>query len=115
MSSGRASAPIFSATNCRSSSRSSELGSLAFAQRHERGDRLALELVRLSDDGGFGNRGMLDERRLHFHRADAVAGDVQHVVDAAEDPEVAVVVALGAVAGEVEVGRPGHFEKYVCT
>ena len=49
---------------------------------------------------------MIDERALHFHRADAVAGDVQHVVDAAEQPEVALVVALGAVAGEVDVRRP---------
>jgi hypothetical protein len=52
---------------------------------------------------------MRHQRRLDLHRAQAVPGDVQHVVDAAHDPEVAVHVAVGAVAGEVvlaaEVGR----------
>jgi hypothetical protein len=52
---------------------------------------------------------MRDQRRLDLHRAEAVAGDVEHVVDAAHDPEVAVQVAVGAVAGQVvlaaEVGR----------
>ena len=107
MSSGLAIAPIFSATKFRSSSRSSVLVRESFAQRDERGERLSLELVRLADDRRLGDRGVLDERRLHLHRADAVSGDVEHVVDAAEDPEVAVVVALGAVAGEVEVGPAG--------
>ena len=104
MSSGLAIAPIFSATNSRSSSRKLEVCLEPFAQRDERRERLALELVRLADHGRLGDRGMLDERALDLHRADAVAGDVQHVVDAAEDPVVAVVVALGAVAREVEVG-----------
>ena len=49
---------------------------------------------------------MIDQRALDFHRADAMAGDVEHVVHAAEQPEVAVLVALGAVAGEVDVRRP---------
>ena len=34
-----------------------------------------------------------------------MAGDVHHVVDAAEEPEVAVLVDAGAVAGEVEAGE----------
>ena len=59
-----------------------------------------------ADHRRFGDLRVIDERALDFHRADAVAGDVEHVVDAAEQPEVAVVVALGAVAGEVDVGRP---------
>ena len=50
--------------------------------------------------------GWLTSARLDLHRADAVAGDVQHVVDAAEQPVVALVVALGAVAGEVAAGEP---------
>ena len=44
---------------------------------------------------------MRDQRRFHLGRADAVAGDVEHVVDAAGDPVVAVLVAAAAVAGEV--------------
>src|SRR5688572_19517054 len=44
---------------------------------------------------------MVDQRRLHFHRADAMTGDVDDVIDTAEEPEIAVLVTLGAVAGEV--------------
>ena len=78
----------------------------AFLQRDERGDRLALDLVRASDDRRLGDARMIDERALDLHRADAMSGDVDHVVDAAEQPEVAVGVALGAVAGEVDAGAP---------
>ena len=45
----------------------------------------------------------MDQGALDLHRAQPVAGDVEHVVDAAHDPEVAVLVAAGAVAGEVDV------------
>src|SRR5690606_17652671 len=43
------------------------------------------------------------QRRLDLHGAEAVTRDIDHVVDAAHDPEVAVVVAPGAVTGEVDV------------
>ena len=79
---------------------------LPFLQRDERGDRLALDLVRPADDGGFGDLRMIDERALDFHRAEAMPRDVQHVVDAAEQPEVAVLVAARAVAGEVRAVGP---------
>ena len=49
--------------------------------------------------------GVVDERRLDLDRRDAVAGDVHHVVDAAEQPEVAVLVDSRAVAGEVHAGE----------
>ena len=39
---------------------------------------------------GLGDRGVGDQRAFDLHRAQAVAGDVEHVVDAAHDPEVAV-------------------------
>ena len=49
---------------------------------------------------------MIHQRALDLHRADAVPGHVQHVVHATEQPEVAVGIALRAVAGEVHVRRP---------
>ena len=49
---------------------------------------------------------------LDLDGADAVAGDVHHVVDPPEQPEVAVLVASGAVAGEV---LPGNRLQYVCS
>ena len=44
---------------------------------------------------------MVDERRLDLDRREPVARDVHHVVDPAEQPEVAVGVDPGAVAREV--------------
>src|SRR5205823_10575256 len=46
-------------------------------------------------------RGMVDERGLNFGRRDVVPRDEHDVVDPAEQPEVALVVALRAVAREV--------------
>src|SRR5690606_3479929 len=68
----------------------------------ERRYRLAPEPTRASDDSCFRDRWLIDQRALHFHRADTMTGDVQHVVDAAQDPEVAVLVALRAIAGKVD-------------
>ena len=53
------------------------------------------------------HRGVVHQRALDFHRADPVPGDVQHVVHPAQDPPVAVVVQLGAVAGEVAARETG--------
>src|SRR3954465_15500170 len=44
---------------------------------------------------------MGDDRRFDLRRRQAVAGDVDHVVDTAEDPEVAVLVLARGVADEV--------------
>src|SRR6266542_2836375 len=62
---------------------------------------LAAELVNHRDRGGLGD--LLDgaARRLDLLRAQPVPGDIDHVVDPAEDPEVAVGRLNGAVAREV--------------
>ena len=44
---------------------------------------------------------MLDERALHLERAHKVARGVDHVVGAAHEPEIAVLVHSRAVAGDV--------------
>ena len=59
-----------------------------------------------ADDGRLGHRRVVDQRRLDLGGRDAVARDVHDVVDPAEQPEVAVVVELGAVAGEVPALEP---------
>ena len=58
--------------------------------------------------GGLGDRRVVDQRRLDLGGGDAMAGDVHHVVDPSEEPQVAVLVDLGPVAGEVAalVGTP---------
>ena len=45
--------------------------------------------------------GWLTSADFDLGGAQAVAGDLDHVVHAADDPEVAVLVALGRVAGGV--------------
>src|SRR5262245_2905847 len=49
---------------------------------------------------------MIDERALDFHGANPMTGYVQHVVNAAQPPEEAVLVPLRAVTGEIDVWRP---------
>ncbi len=75
----------------------------AVAGDHERADLLALDRVVGADRGRLGDGRVLHEARLDLGGRDAVAGDVDHVVDAAHQPEVAVGVGLRAVAGEVHV------------
>ena len=73
-------------------------------QHDERAHGFAGQLVGTADDGGFGNHRIGDQRRFDLHRAQAVAGDVEHVVDAAHDGEIAgLLVAHRAVAGEVKL------------
>ena len=102
ISSGRASAPISLATWACSSFFSSSLAAIARFQRDEAADAFALDVVRLADDRGLRDLRMMHQGAFDFHRAQAVAGDVQHVVDAAHDPEVAVLVPARAVGGEVD-------------
>ena len=90
---GRASLPILLATCSRISSTSSSSPSLVALERHEGGDRLARVLVCLADHRGLGDLLVRDDRRLDLGGRHAVARDVEHVVDAPDDPEVAVLVA----------------------
>ena len=60
--------------------------------------------MRVADDGGLGDEVVGDEGAFNFGRAHAMAGDVQHVVHAAGDPVVAILVAAAAVAGEIFAG-----------
>ena len=101
MSSGLAMAPISFATHFRNSSFNSGVGFLPCSEGYESRDGLALDVIRTRDDRGFGNRFVRDQRGLYFHRAQAVAGDVDHVVHPAHHPEIAVFIFAGTIAGEV--------------
>src|SRR5207248_10732745 len=72
----------------------------------ERDDRLARVLVLLADHRRLRDAVVRDDRRLDLHRRKTVAGDVDHVVGAADDPEVAVLVSLRRVADDVDVLAP---------
>jgi hypothetical protein len=73
----------------------------AILERDEGVDRLARQLVIDAHDGGLGDAAVLDEGRLNLRGGEAVAGHVDDVVDATADPVEAVLVAGGAVAGEL--------------
>jgi hypothetical protein len=78
---------------------------VAFLERHERGDGLALEVVVRPTTAASATAGWSTSALSTSIGADPVAGDVEHVVHAAEDPEVPVLIELGAVPGEVHVGH----------
>ncbi len=105
ISSGLAMGPISLPTQLRRVStislRLGRIGGTCALQHHEGDDGFALDVVRTADHGGFRHQRVGDQRGFDLHRAQAVAGHVQHVVDASHDPEVAVVVAVRGVAGEV--------------
>src|SRR5205809_608798 len=56
---------------------------------------------------------MADEGAFDFGSADAVASHVEDVVNAADDPEIAVFVLAAAVAGEVATGNFGPVDLFV--
>ena len=62
-------------------------------QQHERLDDLAGDRVGHADDAGLGDGGVLHQHALDLERADQVAGRLDDVVAAADEPEVAVLVA----------------------
>ena len=70
-------------------------------ERDERDERLAFQFIGPTDHRGFGHIRVADQRALDFGRPDAMTGHVEHVVDAAHDPEVTVLVLPATVAGEV--------------
>jgi len=70
-------------------------------EQHEAVDGVALELVGQADGGGLRHGGMAHQGALDLGRAQAVSADLEDVVAPADDPEVAVLVHLGRVAGVV--------------
>ena len=67
----------------------------------EGADRLTRGLVGLADHRRLGHLAVRDDRGLDLSGRHAMPGDVDHVVDPAEDPEVAVLVLAGGVTDDV--------------
>src|ERR1700687_1020006 len=76
-------------------------------QRHKATDSLSLELVRFAYDCSLGNARMMNQCAFNLHRAQAMARNVEDVIDPAHDPEIAVAVLTSAVSGEVTVRHLG--------
>src|SRR5947199_8441161 len=77
---------------------------LAGIQRDESVDRGALDVMREADNGSLGDLGVSNQGALDLGGADAMARDIDHVVDAAGNPIIAILVAAAAVAGEIKAG-----------
>src|SRR5215212_3458731 len=71
---------------------------VSLAQDDDRTHDAAPFLVGMGDDRRLGYGGVLDDRRLDLERPDAVAGGDDHVVGAALEVQVAVIVPADAVA-----------------
>ena len=44
---------------------------------------------------------MTDKRAFDFRCAESVTSNIQNVIDPANDPEIAILIASGTVAGEI--------------
>ena len=71
----------------------------------ESGNSLSLEMMLDADDGRFRHGRVGDKGAFQFGRAQAVAGYLYHIVDAAGDPETAVLIPLRPVAGTEGAGK----------
>ena len=98
-------AVTFFTWSCSSVTRSSRR-LVALREDDRRLDDLAAQLVGHAGDGALEHRRVLHQRALDLERADAVAGALDHVVGAAHEPVVAVLVAPGHVAGVVDAVVP---------
>ena len=72
---------------------------MAVAQHHVGDDDLAAFCIGRADDGGFGDRRVLDQAALDVERTDAVAGGEDDVVGAAKKSNAAVGAKLGCCVG----------------
>ncbi len=70
-------------------------------QHHVGKHRFAFDVMRPADHGGLRHFRMRHQRRLDFHGAQTVPRHIQDIVDAAHDPVVAVLIAIGGVTGNV--------------
>jgi hypothetical protein len=77
---------------------------VAGLQGDESDDRLPHQVVRSRDDGGLGDLVVVHQRGFDLEGRETVTGDVHHVVDPAEEPEVPLLVSLRTVAGDVDLG-----------
>ena len=71
---------------------------------NENGNSLPFKFMRSADCSGFGDGRVGDEGGLDLRCTEAVAGYVKNVVKATDDPEVTLLVALGAITCRVEAG-----------
>ena len=65
-------------------------------------DALTFDLVRFAHHGAFGDSRVMADSRFDLGGTESVAADVDHVIHAARDPDVAIFVVNRSVAAEVD-------------
>src|SRR6266508_2414001 len=65
---------------------------------------LTFYLMRESNRRGFCNSGMTYQRRLYFCCAEPMTADLDHVIYAADDPEIAFLVTFRRIPGQILAG-----------
>ncbi len=70
-------------------------------QRDKSIDALTFDIMRIAHDGGFGDLVFANERTFDFRGTEAMTGDVDHIIDPAGDPVIAILIAAAAIAGEI--------------
>ena len=76
---------------------------MAGSQHHESLDHLAAGFVRAGHHRRLGDGRVFNQGAFHFKGADPVTGRQDYVIGAADEPEVAVFIPVGAVACHVPV------------
>src|SRR5690606_31389449 len=74
---------------------------LTFDQNAVGVDHTPSHIIRHTDHSGFRYYGVADKAGFNFCRAEAIAADLDHIIDAANDPDVAVIIAAGRVPGQI--------------
>src|SRR5262245_8263889 len=74
---------------------------VARRKRNEGDDALAFQLIGATDDSSFSDSWMAYQRTLDFHCSNTMTRDIDHIINTAHDPEVAVFISPGAIAGEI--------------
>src|SRR6266567_9312101 len=70
-------------------------------QRHKSDNSLPLQLIRPWDHRCLRDSRVTDQRAFYFRCAKSMAGDVENVIDAADDPKITVFITSCAVAREI--------------
>src|SRR5262245_6542682 len=64
---------------------------------------LAAHLVRAGDHCGLGDGGMFFQRALDLEGADAIPGTYDHIIRPADEPEIAILILIGAITRDIPV------------
>src|SRR5215469_1918175 len=78
---------------------------LAWIEDNEGSKGLALEWVAHADDRSVGDKGVLGQNVLDLMRADALAGNAEHIIDATEEPVIAAGIAPSPIPGEIRAPK----------